>query len=120
VTEIRPHVHPGYEFLYVLEGALEIKHGDKTNLVEPGDSVYFDASTPHSYRCAGKESAIALIVTMHQIPVAQPTLNLRPLGAPIGARSSQHPAGSPAASGEKTLGALPTHPHSDLSTLQRS
>jgi hypothetical protein len=55
--------------------------------VESGDAVYFDASTPHSYRCAGKTPAIALIVTMHQIPIAQPAVNLRPLGAPMSARA---------------------------------
>src|SRR5882757_8760864 len=26
--EIRPHVHPGFEFLYVLDGELEVRHGD--------------------------------------------------------------------------------------------
>jgi hypothetical protein len=45
--------------------------------------VYFDASTPHSYRCAGKSSATAIIVTMHQQSVAQPAYSLRPLGAPM-------------------------------------
>jgi hypothetical protein len=34
---------------------------------------------------------VAIIVTMHQMPAAQPTLNLRPLGAPLGARSGQLP-----------------------------
>jgi mannose-6-phosphate isomerase-like protein (cupin superfamily) len=88
--EMRPHVHPGYEFLFMLEGSLEIKHGDKMNVVESGDAVYFDASTPHSYRCAGSAPAVALIVTMHQIPMAQPTLNLRPMGAPLNARTAQN------------------------------
>ena len=86
--EVRPHVHPGYEFLFMLEGELEIRHGDKVNLVEAGDSVYFDASTPHSYRCAGNASAISLIVTMHQIPMTQPAFNLRPLGTPLSARTT--------------------------------
>jgi transcriptional regulator with XRE-family HTH domain len=90
--EPRPHVHPGYEFLYVLDGSLEIKHGDKINVVESGDSVYFDASTPHSYRCAGKGPAVALIVTMHQTPAAQPALNLRPLVAPLGVKHGIHAA----------------------------
>ncbi|MGC1363947.1 MAG: XRE family transcriptional regulator [Silvibacterium sp.] len=89
-AEVRPHVHPGYEFLFMLEGELEIKHADKINLVESGDAVYFDASTPHSYRCAGKAHAVALIVTMHQIPLAQPALTLRPLGAPLGPRPVQN------------------------------
>jgi len=87
--DVRPHVHPGYEFLFMLEGSLEIKHGDKLNLVENGDAVYFDASTPHAYRCAGKDRAVALIVTMHQAPVAQPALNLRPLGSPLSSRPAQ-------------------------------
>jgi transcriptional regulator with XRE-family HTH domain len=58
-VDVRPHVHPGYEFLYMLDGELDIRHGDKVHTVGAGDSVYFDASTPHSYRCAGKTSAIA-------------------------------------------------------------
>src|SRR3984885_4870116 len=53
LQEIRPHVHPGFEFLYVLEGALEVRHGDTKQVLQSGDGVYFDASTPHSYRCEG-------------------------------------------------------------------
>jgi transcriptional regulator with XRE-family HTH domain len=36
--ELRPHVHPGYEFLYVLQGELEIRHGDQISLMEAGDA----------------------------------------------------------------------------------
>jgi transcriptional regulator with XRE-family HTH domain len=74
-VEIRPHVHPGYEFLYLLQGALEIRHGDRTHALESGDSVYFDAATPHSYRCASPTAAVAIIVTMHQMtpqPASRP------------------------------------------------
>jgi transcriptional regulator with XRE-family HTH domain len=85
-TDVRPHVHPGYEFLYVLDGELEIRHADKVHVLESGDGVYFDASTPHSYRCAGKTPAIALIVTMHQQQSPQSAVGLRPLGAPVGPR----------------------------------
>jgi transcriptional regulator with XRE-family HTH domain len=85
--EVRPHVHPGYEFLYMLEGELEIRHAEKTHVVEPGDAVYFDASSPHSYRCAGKIPAVAIIVTMHQHHVAQPAMNIRPVGAMLTGRS---------------------------------
>ena len=69
--EPRAHVHPGYEFLYVFEGELALRHGDQQANLEPGDAVYFDASTPHSYICAGKRPASALIVTMHQAPPPQ-------------------------------------------------
>ncbi len=39
--------HDGIEFLYFLEGSVEYQHGDKTFLMEPGDSLYFDADAPH-------------------------------------------------------------------------
>jgi transcriptional regulator with XRE-family HTH domain len=80
-SEIRPHMHPGYEFLYVLEGELEIRHGDRTYSLETGDSVYFDAGTPHAYRCSAQMPAVALIVSMHQ-PMPQPVLRPAVVPAP--------------------------------------
>src|SRR5450631_2075529 len=44
--EPKAHVHPGFEFLYVLEGELGLQHGENHCKLEPGDAVYFDASTP--------------------------------------------------------------------------
>jgi transcriptional regulator with XRE-family HTH domain len=70
--EPRAHMHAGFEFLYVLDGDLEIRHGDQACTLEAGDAIYFDASTPHSYQCAGKKPAGAIIVTMHQAPPAHP------------------------------------------------
>lgn len=64
VTPRRAHQHPGCEFLYVLEGELEITHGDGSQRLGPGDAVYFDANTPHSYANAGQAPAKALIVTL--------------------------------------------------------
>jgi len=95
--EIRPHVHPGYEFLYILEGELEIRHADKTHVLTPGDGVYFDASTPHAYRCLSKNPAVAIIVTMHQLQSPQPAMNLRPLVGAMTAKgtSLNTPAGKP-------------------------
>jgi transcriptional regulator with XRE-family HTH domain len=68
----KAHLHAGYEFLYVLEGTLEVHHGDQGCTLEAGDAIYFDASTPHSYQCAGRKPAGAIIVTMHHPPQAQP------------------------------------------------
>jgi len=106
--EVRPHVHPGYEFLYVLEGELEIRHAERAHVLERGDGVYFDASTPHSYTCAGKDSAIALIVTMHQQPAPQPVMTVRaPMAAPKAIPSSA--ALSPSRPGPKMVSA-PSRP----------
>ena len=79
-SDVKPHVHPGFEFLYVLEGELEIRHADKLHIVEPGDGVYFDASTPHSYRCNGVSPAQVIIVTMHQQQVQHAQNTVRTLG----------------------------------------
>ena len=94
-SEVRPHVHPGFEFLYVLEGELEIRHADKVNVVGAGDGVYFDASTPHSYRCNGKAAAQVIIVTMHQQHSQQAQNTVRPInGTRVGAgNGSSQPAG---------------------------
>jgi transcriptional regulator with XRE-family HTH domain len=82
-AEVRSHVHPGFEFLYVLSGEMAIRHGSQSHILSPGDSVYFDASTPHSYHCAGTEVSRVIIVTQHQAVMAQPAMNLRPLGSSL-------------------------------------
>lgn len=114
--EVKPHVHSGYEFLFMLEGSLEIKHGDKINIVESGDAVYFDASTPHSYRCAGSVPAVALIVTMHQLPMAQPALNLRPMGAPLKNGNSEAALRNP----EKNIHPMPSRVQGELAISRKS
>jgi transcriptional regulator with XRE-family HTH domain len=70
--ELKAHMHPGFEFLYVLDGELGLQHGEHQTTLEPGDAVYFDSSTAHSYSCAGLKPASALIVTMHQ-PLPAPS-----------------------------------------------
>lgn len=75
--DVKSHVHGGFEFLYVLSGQMEIRHGAQVAVLEPGDSVYFDASTPHSYRCAGEEKATVIIVSQHQMTIPQSGLNVR-------------------------------------------
>lgn len=39
--------HEGLEFLYMLEGSVRYRHGDRLYLMEPGDSLHFDADAPH-------------------------------------------------------------------------
>ena len=77
----KAHMHPGYEFLYLLDGELCLHHGEHQCALEQGDAVYFDAGTPHSYECVGKKPAEAIIVTMHQLPSVQP-ISMRPVGVP--------------------------------------
>jgi transcriptional regulator with XRE-family HTH domain len=90
--EPRAHLHPGSEFLYVLEGELDVQHGEQQCTLAAGDAVYFDASTAHSYRCAGRKSATAIIVTMHQPPVSLPP---RPMNPAVAARPAPNTQARP-------------------------
>lgn len=39
--------HDGMEFIYMLDGEVEYRHGDKSFHLKPGDSLFFDADAPH-------------------------------------------------------------------------
>jgi transcriptional regulator with XRE-family HTH domain len=39
--------HPGTEFIYLLKGKLEYRHGKQTYLLEPGDALTFRGDVPH-------------------------------------------------------------------------
>jgi transcriptional regulator with XRE-family HTH domain len=63
LTESRPHLHEGSEFIFVTRGTLEVACQREEHRLEEGDSVYFDASEPHSYRGVGAAGAQALVIT---------------------------------------------------------
>lgn len=73
-VEPKAHVHPGFEFLYVLAGQLALLHGGQETVLDAGDAVYFDSATPHSYRCVGTKPSEAIIVALHQLPANQPAV----------------------------------------------
>jgi transcriptional regulator with XRE-family HTH domain len=39
--------HDGIEFIYMLEGEVGYRHGDRVYAMTPGDSLFFDADVPH-------------------------------------------------------------------------
>ena len=39
--------HPGTEFIYMLKGKIEYRHGRNTYLLEPGDALTFRGEVPH-------------------------------------------------------------------------
>ena len=61
--KLKPHQHPGSEFLHVLKGRLGLRIGIEHYELDAGDSIYFDPSVPHTYRRVGKAPCQALIVT---------------------------------------------------------
>ena len=63
LEKLKPHQHPGSEFLHVMKGKLGLKIGLDDYELDAGDSIYFDASVPHTYRRIGKPLCQAMIVT---------------------------------------------------------
>ena len=60
---MRPHDHPGVEFLYVLKGTLHLQIGEEQQVLQACDAIYFDSSVPHSYRRAGARNCSAIVIT---------------------------------------------------------
>ncbi|MFI1438954.1 helix-turn-helix domain-containing protein [Streptomyces fructofermentans] len=64
-------VHPGEEWLYVLDGRLRLRLGDTAHVLGPGDSAHFDSLTPHRIAAADRDGADLLFVhTLLQSPTA--------------------------------------------------
>jgi DNA-binding transcriptional MerR regulator/quercetin dioxygenase-like cupin family protein len=52
------YTHEGEEFLHVLRGQFEIwLNQDEHYVLEPGDSLYFQSSTPHRWKNPGKQES---------------------------------------------------------------
>ncbi len=62
VRDPKPSVHEGEEFLFVLEGKMEVTLAGHTDVLEPGDSILYDASLPHRVTCHGDEPARVIAV----------------------------------------------------------
>jgi transcriptional regulator with XRE-family HTH domain len=59
----QPHLYPGVEMVYVLEGSLEVTRRGEPHILEPRDVLYISGETQRTYRAAGKKSAHALIIS---------------------------------------------------------
>ena len=49
--------HEGEEWLFALDGPLEIEYGKETYVLQPGDSIYYDSIVPHQVRSHDGQSA---------------------------------------------------------------
>ena len=54
--------HEGEEFVYVLNGQIEVEYGKDLYVMSPGDSIYYDSIVPHQLRCHGDVAARILAV----------------------------------------------------------
>ena len=51
VKTSKTSVHEGEEFIFVLEGEMEVLLGNHTDVLYPGDSIYYDSNIPHHVQC---------------------------------------------------------------------
>ena len=63
---VEPNQHVGEEFLFVLEGQVEVRLSGHTDLLNPGDSIYYDSNLPHVVSCHGNDPATILAVIYAQ------------------------------------------------------
>ena len=54
--------HEGEEFIYVLEGTVEVEYGKETHMLTSGDSIYYDSIVPHEVRAGSGAPARILAV----------------------------------------------------------
>jgi transcriptional regulator with XRE-family HTH domain len=62
--KLKPHHHPGVEFLYLLKGSLALRIGSEEFVLEAEDAIYFDSDVLHSYRRRGSKACTGVIVTV--------------------------------------------------------
>ncbi len=48
--------HEGEEFMLLLSGQVEFRHGEQLLQLNPGDSVYYDSTEPHGYIALSEET----------------------------------------------------------------
>ncbi|MFI6153932.1 helix-turn-helix domain-containing protein [Kitasatospora sp. NPDC051170] len=62
-------VHPGEEWLYVLQGALRVTLGERVHRLGPGDSAHYDSLTPHCLAAESEDGVELLFIhTLLQSP----------------------------------------------------
>jgi transcriptional regulator with XRE-family HTH domain len=62
LTDARPLAHDGQEFVFVLEGEIELFYDGQRTTLHRGDSAYLDASRPHLFRGMGEAPSRMLAV----------------------------------------------------------
>ncbi|WP_298591502.1 helix-turn-helix domain-containing protein [uncultured Kocuria sp.] len=64
--------HPGWEYLHILSGRLDVQVGFNGETMEPGDSLNFDSNTPHRLSNPYDEDCVALWVVVGRQGFAHP------------------------------------------------
>lgn len=60
--KVEPNEHIGEEFIFVVEGKVKVTLLGHTDILNPGDSIYYDSTLPHTVACEGEAEATILAV----------------------------------------------------------
>ncbi len=68
IVDIRPvageaslSTHEGEEFVYVLQGEVELRYGPESVRLASGDSVYYDSIVPHRFSSGAPAKLLAVV-----------------------------------------------------------
>jgi transcriptional regulator with XRE-family HTH domain len=59
--------HEGEEFIYILDGSIDIEYGKDLYTLGAGDSIYYDSIVPHEVRAHGEAPARILAVVYQPV-----------------------------------------------------
>jgi len=65
-SQVTSNQHIGEEIIFVLEGKVEVRLLDQVEILNPGDSIYYESTMPHYISCHGQEPATILAVIYAQ------------------------------------------------------
>lgn len=60
--------HEGEEFIYVLEGQMELRYGSEVYTLRAGESIYYDSLVPHVLSASAADSPAAKVIIVMYTP----------------------------------------------------
>jgi len=67
-TKEERSTHDGQEFIFVVQGEMEVRLGEEIHILETGDSIYYDSTVPHLIKCHGEKATKILAVLYAGVP----------------------------------------------------
>jgi len=61
-TDEERSTHDGQEFIFVLQGEMEVRLGDSSHILKAGDSIYYESTVPHLVKCHRRKTTKILAV----------------------------------------------------------
>ena len=85
--DIELTTHAGQELDIVVEGQLMVQVGEHTEILNPGDSMYYDSDTPHGMIAVGGRDCVFYAIVLN--PTGEPIPELAPAATVVPAKASR-------------------------------